>query len=177
MSRVYFEIPTIESKQDVWEFRETFEAPSYITNIPGASGLEKAPSYEQWLEMLKAYQNTETLPPGKVLSTTFLVRRAEDRQMIGIVNIRHELNEHLLAVGGHVGYSIGPEYRGKGYGTELLRVALAFCESLHLEKVLVTCDARNSASAGVIQANGGVLENEVRDGESVKRRYWITLRP
>lgn len=47
--------------------------------------------------------------------------------------------------------------------------------ALGLDKVLVTCDETNPASARVIEKAGGVLE-DVRDTELGRtRRYWITL--
>jgi predicted acetyltransferase len=47
--------------------------------------------------------------------------------------------------------------------------------ALGLEKVLVTCDDANLASAQVIMKAGGVLE-DVRPTElGLTRRYWITL--
>ena len=175
MSRLYLEEPTSQSKEDVWNFRTTFKAPDYITNIPGSAGLEEALVYDDWLENVSAYKNERLLPPDKVAASTFLVRRLKDKQMVGIVNIRHSLNDYLLQVGGHIGYSIGPKYRGKGYGTELLQLALEFCRSLHLDSVLVTCDVRNTPSAKVIMANGGVLENELEQNGVIKQRYWIQL--
>jgi predicted acetyltransferase len=43
--------------------------------------------------------------------------------------------------------------------------------------VLLTCDDRNLASARIIEANGGRLENVVADpaGRGALRRYWISL--
>lgn len=175
MSILYLQEPTRESKEDVWSFRESFRAPAYITNIPGSAGLDEALSYDDWLENVSAYQNARLLPPDRAVASTFLVRRQKDKHMIGIVNIRHSLNDYLLQVGGHIGYSIGPQYRGKGYGTELLRLSLEFCRTLHLDRVLVTCDVRNTASAKVILANGGVLENELEQDGVIKQRYWIQL--
>jgi len=47
--------------------------------------------------------------------------------------------------------------------------------SIPLERVLVTCDDGNVASARTIEKAGGVLE-DVRDTElGHTRRYWITL--
>jgi predicted acetyltransferase len=175
MNNLYLEIPTIESKHDVWLFRETFTAPAYVKNIPGSSDLDSAQSYEKWLEKEQAIRNDQTLLPGMVKASTFLVRRVEDAEMVGIVNIRHTLNDLLLQVGGHVGYSIGPQYRGKGYGKELLLLALDFCRSIKLDRVLVTCDVRNKASAQVIVVNGGKLENEIIHEGTIKQRYWIQL--
>ena len=96
---------------------------------------------------------------------------------IGAVNIRKYLNEKLLRYGGHIGDGVRPSERNKGYGTEIVRLALEKCRELNIERVLMTCDRDNLASAKVIQKNGGVLESEIADpddGELVQR-YWIDL--
>ncbi len=43
------------------------------------------------------------------------------------------------------------------------------------DRVLVTCDKDNVGSAKTILKNGGVLENEVNEDNSIMERYWINL--
>lgn len=103
----------------------------------------------------------------------------EDGEFLGRVSIRHELTEDLLRVGGHIGYDIRPSQRKKGYGTLILRLALDKSRELGLDRVLLTCRADNVGSWKIIEANGGVLENEVEVdlpmGRVLARRYWIDL--
>lgn len=47
------------------------------------------------------------------------------------------------------------------------------CHKQNLHKVFLTCDKDNIASAKIIQANGGILENEVYDNHKLIQRYWI----
>ncbi len=77
---------------------------------------------------------------------------------------------------GQIGYSVRPSERGLGYAVIQLRLALDICRGLGMERLLVTCDAANVASARTIIRNGGAFENEITgsDGEPT-RRYWITL--
>ncbi|BCP61067.1 hypothetical protein SUT328_02500 [Streptococcus parasuis] len=59
--------------------------------------------------------------------------------MVGICTIRHDLNhEHLKNYIGHIGYSIHPEERRKGYATEQLRLALLEAKKLGIAQVLIT---------------------------------------
>jgi predicted acetyltransferase len=80
-------------------------------------------------------------------------------------------------VGGHVGFGIRPSARRRGLARWALRAVLLQARSLGLERVLVSCDDGNVASARTIEANGGTLEDvRERDG-GPKRRYWIELEP
>ena len=113
---------------------------------------------------------------GKVPDSTFFALDVERNIFIGAVNIRHYLNEHLLQYGGHIGDGIRPSERGKGYGKEIIRLALHECRKLGINKVLMTCDKSNIGSMKTIIYNSGVLENEIEmeDGE-ILQRYWITI--
>jgi predicted acetyltransferase len=98
-------------------------------------------------------------------------------EFIGRVSIRHELNEALRTVGGHVGYEIRPSKRRQGYGTRILALALERAKALGLREVLVTCDADNVGSRRIIEQNGGRLENQIEaPGARVpKLRFWISI--
>lgn len=99
----------------------------------------------------------------------------ENNRIYGAIHIRHVLNESLLKNGGHIGYGIRPSERKKGYVTLMLSSTLPIAKSLGIHRVLVTCDKNNHASARTIMKNGGVLENEIRDGDEAIQRYWINL--
>ena len=59
----------------------------------------------------------------------------------------------------------------------MIRLALIECKKLGIDKVLITCDRDNVASARSILRNGGILENEFVNSDGViEQRYWITLR-
>jgi predicted acetyltransferase len=95
-------------------------------------------------------------------------------QIVGRVSIRHELNAFLTERGGHIGYGVRPEFRGRGYATAILLEALGIIHNLGVQRVLVTCDDANIASSRVIEKCGGVLENIIEiDGGEPLRRYWI----
>ena len=117
----------------------------------------------------------ESLPDGWVPGTTrFLIHK--DR-ILGLFNLRHRLTENLRQFGGHVGYSVRPSERRKGYGTALLDAAKDLAQELALERLLVTCDPDNVASVGVIDRCGGVFEDRITYepvGHDVCR-YWISL--
>ena len=105
--------------------------------------------------------------------STFLVATA-DGEIVGRSSIRHELNDFLRQLGGHIGYCVLKPHRRRGYATEILRQSLVIARSEGVERVLVTCDDDNLASAAVIERCGGVLEDVVEpEGHPPTRRYWI----
>jgi len=96
---------------------------------------------------------------------------------IGEMSFRHRLNDYLRLSGGHIGYGVRPSLMGRGFGTRLLALGKDEARRLGLQALLITCHDDNPASARVIEANGGVLEDIVDDifGGGPLRRYWIAL--
>ena len=126
--------------------------------------------YEEWLESNQGQEMRINLPEGWVPAIQ-LVAFARDGQAVGFFNLRLRLSDYLLEVGGHIGYSIRPSERGKGYAKETLRQGLQVAKEKNIEKTLVTCSVNNPARRAVILANGGLLE-DVRNGV---KRYWIEV--
>jgi len=149
----------------------TPEVPSFLHYYVEGMGLRR------YLEVLAERERGENLPPDHVPSTFLFAFHGS--RIVGRASIRHELNELLLRVAGHIGYVVVPEFRRQGYATAILRLALQTAhDKLGLSRVLVTCDDDNIGSIKTIEKNGGVLENVVRgpDLTKPKRRYWIDAR-
>lgn len=96
-------------------------------------------------------------------------------ELIGRVSVRDALNDWLASYGGHIGYAVLPGHRRRGYATQMCAQALVVARAHGVERVLVTCDDDNIASARVIERCGGVLDDVVQErGAAVAtRRYWI----
>ena len=139
------------------------------------SGVKMTGSFSEFVRTLQDSAKGINLPDGWVPASTYWLVR--DGRVLGVSNLRHDLNDFLRHEGGHIGYSVRPSERGKSYGTLMLKLVLKKAKELGLEKVLVTCDKDNSASARVIEKNGGKLDNESVSKESgkMKQRYWIEL--
>ncbi len=128
-----------------------------------------------YLARLDGWSRGENLPDGMVPDT---FRAAEvDGELVGRVSIRHELNEYLAEIGGHIGYGVRPAFRRRGYATAILRGALVIARDLGLNQVLLTCDDHNVGSARTIESCGGAFERltYAPDGVVAKRRYWIAV--
>lgn len=97
----------------------------------------------------------------------------EDGKVVGSITLRHRLTDFLLNAGGHIGYSVRPTARKRGLAAWALGRVLTHARERGLDRVLVTCDDSNGASARTIERNGGVLE-DIRDTDLGRtRRYWI----
>jgi predicted acetyltransferase len=143
--------------------------------MDGDGGLFESDEYVRWLADMRADKHPDTVREGRVPATQYIGVRTNDNRVVGMLQIRHTLNEYLLRLGGHIGYSVRPSERRRGYAKQMLALALDHCRLLGLDKVLITCDKNNPASAKTILANGGVLENEIDEGNRITQRYWIAL--
>jgi predicted acetyltransferase len=137
--------------------------------------------FKGYLRQITEQGGTITVPGGeKVRKVPFSIRwLVEGEEFLGEASIRHELNDWLRREGGHIGYGIRPSRQRRGYGRLILALALEEYRRLGIERVLVTCGDENVASARIIEANGGELENVIARpaGGGRLRRYWITLEP
>ena len=116
------------------------------------------------------------LPPNLVPMTTYWLVK-DNEIVLGESRLRHRLTPALENEGGHIGYAIRPLQRRKGYGTCILKLTLEKARDMGLDRVLVTCDTDNLASAMVIEKNGGTLTGYGRSPHSGVQvsQYWIDL--
>ncbi len=105
--------------------------------------------------------------PGLVCQTSWWW--VEGEEYIGRISLRHELNDDLREWGGHIGYDVRRSRRREGHATRMLAAVLLEAAARGIDPALLTCEAGNPASRRVIEANGGVLE----DQRGEKLRFWV----
>lgn len=118
--------------------------------------------FQSWLAQQEHWDKGELLPKGYVAQSIYWLY--DDTRPVGIGKIRHELTVESRKNGGNIGYAISRAYRGKGYGSELLRLLLKEAKRLGVNEIILTIDKVNIASKSVCEKNGGILfdENEER---------------
>jgi len=131
------------------------EAKSPKVILPDGRAVPRLPGYTQWMW---------------------------DGEFCGLINFRWqpgttELPPYCL---GHIGYSVVPWKRRRGYATLALQLILAQADKEGLPYVEIVVDADNVASRKVVEANGGEVIAHFRKPEdhegSESLRYRVFLR-
>lgn len=121
-----------------------------------------------YLETLRSWGDGKNLPPNWCPADCYLIFAGDI--VIGQLDVRHPLTEHLTQYGGNVGYNVHPSYRNRGIATWALRAALEMLRAKGMTEALLTCSHGNTASQRVIEKCGGR-----RIADSTRRRYLISI--
>lgn len=124
--------------------------------------------FDRYVSDLQAQRLEDTPRPDGYVPCTTLWWATGDRYL-GRLAIRHRLTPHGLARSGHIGYDVRPSARRQGHATAMLAAALPLAWALGITSALLTCDVTNVASRRVIEANGGVLQDQRDD----ILRFWV----
>ena len=167
--------PTGEYAGQIAAYRQEFLDAG--DSMDGTGPLRRLEDPEEYITACARYEDPKAVPPHLVPATQFLFVRKSDNKLVGMLQVRHRLNDFLEKYGGHIGYSVRPSERRRGYAKEMLKMALPFCRQIGIDKILITCIDGNIGSEKTILANGGVYETTVHEpNENVDlKRYWIAL--
>ena len=179
MEKFYFEIPSLERKNEIIEYLDEFV--KYGSDINGSGSLDKiyyGYTFEEALDRcLKMEDEEYAKSVGRCQSRTFLLIRENDNKIVGTINVRWNLNEAMLRFGGHIGYGIRPTERRKGYNKINLYLGMLEAKKVGLEKVMLDCDVNNLGSDKTLKALGGKLERtEVDPSDGILTNvYWFNV--
>ena len=172
---VYLIKPKISDKDEMENFKNEFLA-NNENSMPGSSDFVNFDDYKKWLKHTRAYEKSSTVPvEGHVPATTYLLKRKTDKKILGILQIRHSLNDFLKQFGGNFGGSIRPTERNKGYSAKMINLGLKKAKSLGLNRILITCLSTNFSSAKSIEKAGGKFEGMayLKEKDVYVKRYWF----
>lgn len=163
--------PTLDHKRQAQEFIDEFRAAG--SEMHGFADLQNnRDCYALWIKQLSK-DRMQAPNEGRVPAETYFLIGCEDdgtERIIGIVNIRLCLNANLWEFGGHIGYSIRPSERQKGYNKINLYLAICVCKLHRIPAVVLDCKKDNLGSAKTIQALGGVLLREFKRIEDLGKK-------
>jgi predicted acetyltransferase len=126
-------------------------------------------NFQDYLNDLHSYSKRQDLPQVEVLTSTFWL--TDKKEVVGVVRIRHQEVEYA----GHIGYDISPDYRNRGCGLQILKLALEKAMEIGLEEVILTCNIDNIASKKIIEKNNGKLLGTIFDEEENEYLYKFSI--
>ena len=94
-----------------------------------------------------------------------------DEKPVGYIGIRRQIDDNWKLWCGNIYYTVRLSERRKGYGTQMLKLALEQCRAMGFREVFTNASAGNTASAKVIEHNGGIFLEEIEGS----RYYQILL--
>ena len=173
MEKIILIRPTAQLKEQALAYRnEHFQNGERIINV--SELFDQIESYEEWLSGVTDNTNPETVNKDWVVTDTYFAIRESDDKIIGIIDLRHTLNDYLKDCG-NCGYSVRPSERKKGYATEMLRQLLGKAKEVGLTDLQLSVKKKNIASVKVIQKNGGIYERSFPFEDGFADVYRIAL--
>lgn len=126
-------------------------------------------NFQDYLNDLHNYSEGNDLPQGEVITSIFWL--IDKKNVVGVVRVRHQEIESA----GHIGYDISPNCRNRGYGFQILKLALEKAVKIGIEEVILTCNIDNTASKKIIEKNNGKLLGTIFDEDENEYLYKYSI--
>ena len=148
-------------------YEDIVEQWKYVTALPanenGLTNQYEGVSFDEYkdtvLPELMMYEKPINMPDWFVPETFYYLW--DDDTLIGEYRIRHYLTDALMMGAGHIGYSIKKDFRGKGYGTKGLALALELARRIvPEEEIYLRVLKSNIPSFKAICSNGAYVADE-----------------
>jgi len=164
MDKVDLILPSIKYIREIEDYKNEYSSDGIRVTynrkrIPGMDYLEDFNNVTEWLAYCDSMKDR---------ITWFMCVKSANMKIVGFCCIRHRLeyDDDDIEFASHIGYSIRPSERRKGYAKEQLRLALAKAYELGIDKVRIVCRDINEGSNRTIIANGGRYIDSVYGSES-----------
>lgn len=175
MEKFYLEIPSLKRKEAIIAYLNEFVL--YNSDINGSGFLDKileGYSFEECLDKCLNMQYQEYAKKlNRLQSKTFLLIRKNDNKLIGMLNIRWNINPNIQEFVGNIGYGIRPTERKKGYNKINLYLGLIEIQKLGLKKIYLDCEDNNIASYKTMEAlNAKLLSTKIDPYDNLLTRIY-----
>lgn len=98
---------------------------------------EKGMSFEQYLYLLNSVKLGFELPVGHVPATVLYAFIGD--WIVGRLTLRYNLNEDMVNSVGHIGVNVIPDFRKRGYASEMMKLGLSIANRADMPRILLTC--------------------------------------
>lgn len=170
---IYLARPTSQLKEQVLDYREEhFKNGEKVIN--GSELLDQMENYDEWLSSVTLNTDPKTVNENWVVTDTFFAVRKSDNRIIGVIDLRHTLNEFLKDFG-NCGYSVRPSERRKGYATEMLHQLIGEAKKAGMTELHISVEKTNIGSIKVIEKNGGVYERSFTHENELADIYRVAI--
>ena len=105
--------PSVEYACQIKEYRQEFLDAG--DSMDGTGALRRTPDPYEFIRTSIEREDPKNVPADRVPATQFLFIRKDDNRLLGMLQVRHCFNDYLEKYAGHIGYSIRPSERRKGY--------------------------------------------------------------
>ena len=150
--------PTSEYASQIVEYRQEFLDAG--DSMDGMGPLRRISNPEEYIQICLDHEDPLKVPSHLVPATQFFFIRKSDNRLVGMIQVRHCFNDYLEKYAGHIGYSVRPSERRKGYAKEMLKMALPFCREIGIDKVMITCIDGNIGSERTILATAAFTNTQ-----------------
>ncbi len=116
---------------------------------------DPGPLADAELTLVLEYRSPANPARGWIPAYHFSLR--VDGQRVGGIELRVGHGAALARDAGHLGYFVGPEWRGRGYAARAARLLLPLARAHGFERLWITCDVDNAASRRTCERLGAVL--------------------
>ena len=168
--------PTMEFADEIASYRQ--EMMDADSTFDGCFSMKRMPDVKEYVDFCRGWSDPGREKDEKgARGTVILCIRKSDLKMVGCMQVHNELNERMRNFTGHVGYSVRPSERRKGYATKMLAKAKDFLTSFGFTEGYVSCHTGNTGSRKVILSNGGeYVETVFLESDNVHlERYRLKL--
>lgn len=172
-NEIYLVRPTIQLREQALDYREE-HFKNGETVINGSELLDQIENYEEWLSSVTLNTDSKTVNENWVVTDTFFALRKSDNMIIGVIDLRHTLNDYLKDFG-NCGYSVRPSERKKGYATEMLHQLIKVAKKIGMKELQISVEKTNIGSIKVIEKNGGVYERSFTYENELADIYKISI--